>query len=105
MKQRCLNPKAKGYKNYGGRGITIAPEWIDDFQAFRDYVNQNLGPRPSPYHTIDRIENDEGYEPGNLKWSTKSQQIHNSRQSVVNKVLDAVLADFMKPKTHDQKQR
>jgi hypothetical protein len=97
MKNRCLDSNAAGFKNYGGRGITIAPEWIDDFVAFRDYVNQNIGPRPKGC-TLDRIENNEGYFPGNIKWSTKSQQAHNSRQSRINKVADAVLLEYAKPK-------
>src|SRR6516165_2533471 len=86
----CL--KNKGFKNYGGRGIKIAPEWVNDFVAFRDYINQNLGPRPKGY-SLDRIENDEGYEVGNLRWSPRSEQRHNSRTSRVNKVVDAALRD------------
>jgi len=92
IKKRCLNPKNKGFKNYGGRGIKIAPEWVNDFVAFRDYINQNLGPRPKGY-SLDRIENDEGYEVGNLRWSSRSEQRHNSRTSRVNKVVDAALRD------------
>src|SRR5262249_20201455 len=97
IKQRCLNPRDKDFEDYGGRGITMAPEWIEDYTVFRDHVNQNLGPRPSAKNTIDRIENDEGYFPGNIKWSTKSQQGHNSRRSVVNKVVDAAVREYVKP--------
>jgi len=104
IKQRCLNPKNKAFKHYGNRGVTMAPEWADDFIVFRNYVKQNLGRGPSPKHTIDRIENDEGYFPGNIKWSTKSQQGHNSRQSVVIKAFDAILADLIKPKARNQRQ-
>jgi hypothetical protein len=95
MKYRCLNPKCKSFKNYGGRGITFAPEWID-FIPFRDYVNQHLGPKPSPKHSIDRIENSEGYFPGNLKWSTSSQQKYNSRRSKINKITDATVLKYTK---------
>src|SRR5262249_28277246 len=93
MKDRCLNPQNKRYKDYGVRGIKIAPKWINDYPAFRNYINQNLGPRPSSNHTIDRIDNDGNYEPGNLRWSTRSEQQQNSRRSKLNKTLDALLAD------------
>src|SRR5262249_14940507 len=90
MKQRCLDPKAISFKNYGGRGITFAPEWIE-FIPFRDYIFQNLGPRPKGC-SIDRIENNEGYYPGNLKWSTSSEQTHNSRRSRLNRVVGCAIA-------------
>jgi hypothetical protein len=79
IKRRCFDPKFNGFKNYKGQRITIAPEWINDFAAFRDYVEQHLGPKPSPKHRIGRTENSEGYFPGNLQWATPSQQRCNSR--------------------------
>jgi hypothetical protein len=79
MKQRCLNRDDARYEDYGGRGIEIAPEWINDFQAFRIYINHHLGPKPTPKHSIDRINNDGGYFPGNLRWATPSQQARNQR--------------------------
>ena len=91
MKSRCLNPNQPGFKYWGGRGITIAPEWIDDFIAFKDYVDRNLGPKPSPRHSIDRIENYEGYFPGNLRWATGTVQNHNSRQSRIEKAVNTIL--------------
>jgi len=93
MKKRCLNPKHAGFKNYGTRGIWIAPEWVDDFQAFRDYIIQKLGPRPKGC-SIDRIDNDEGYYPGNIRWATRSEQSQNRRQSKIDKILNVVLADL-----------
>ena len=75
MRRRCSNPNCKDWKNYGGRGITVAPEWQTDFQAFLDHV----GPRPSPAFSIDRIDNDRGYEPGNVRWATRLEQAHNQR--------------------------
>jgi hypothetical protein len=57
----------------------MAPEWINDYVAFRDYVIYSIGPRPSSKYSIDRIDNEGNYEPGNLKWSTRSQQKLNSR--------------------------
>ena len=72
----------------------MAPEWIDDFLVFKNYVDQNLGPKPSPKHSIDRIENHEGYYPGNIQWQTKSGQIHNSRQSKIEKVVSAIMREY-----------
>jgi hypothetical protein len=77
MKRRCLNPKRASYKNYGGRGIRVCQEWLDSFRAFADY----LGPKPSPDHSIDRIDNNGHYEPGNVRWATASQQMQNTRVS------------------------
>jgi hypothetical protein len=94
IKQRCLNHKNPDFEHYGGRGISMATEWIDDFVAFKIYVNQNLGPRPSSKHTIDRIENSEGYEAGNLKGSTRTEQNHNTRRSPINKAVDAALSNL-----------
>ena len=70
----------------------MAPEWIEDFQAFQVYINKTLGPRPKGY-SIDRIENDEGYYPGNLRWATSTEQAHNKRSSKINKVIDAILRE------------
>jgi hypothetical protein len=92
IKQRCYNPKCAEFKNYGGRGITMASEWIDDFEAFRDYVDQNLGPRPEGY-SIDRIENHEGYFPGNLRWGSKIEQANNSRRSKIEKDTNAIIQE------------
>lgn len=75
IKQRCLNPRHLAYPNYGGRGITMAAEWADDFEAFFAHV----GPRPSPKHSLDRRDNDSGYVPGNVRWATKSEQNRNRR--------------------------
>lgn len=81
MKQRCLNPNEKRYKDWGGRGIKIHPEWIDSFEAFYSHV----GPKPTPKHTIDRIDNDGNYEPGNVKWSTPKEQAERRRTPVRSK--------------------
>lgn len=79
MKQRCFNPKCKSYKNYGGRGIKVCDEWLNDFQAFYDYVSQ-LPHFEEKGYTLDRINNDGNYEPDNVKWSTKLEQRHNQRR-------------------------
>jgi len=80
MRQRCLNSKNKNYETYGGNYI-----------PFRNYVNQHLGPRPSPKHSIDRKNNEGNYEPGNLKWSTPSQQRQNQRQPKIDKLVERIL--------------
>jgi hypothetical protein len=74
-KARCFNPKMKSYKNYGERGITMAPEWVNDFPAFLAHI----GPRPGLGYTLDRIDNERGYEPGNVRWATHSEQNRNKR--------------------------
>lgn len=75
VKARCFNEKYHKYAAYGGRGITLAPEWRDDFFAFVDGV----GPRPGPSFSLDRIDNDGNYEPGNVRWATRSEQRSNTR--------------------------
>lgn len=75
MRTRCNNPKARGWENYGGRGITIFPLWQHSFQAFLDHV----GTKPSPHHSLDRIDNDGHYVPFNVRWATVSEQNANRR--------------------------
>jgi hypothetical protein len=80
MKQRCLDPECDIYENYGKRGITIYATWISSFESFFEY----MGPRPSAHHSIDRIDNDGNYEPGNVRWATSKQQTRNTRRSKLN---------------------
>lgn len=75
MKSRCLNPKAANYGRYGGAGVTICQKWSESFMEFLDEV----GRRPSPKHSIDRINSHKGYEPGNCRWATRSEQMKNRR--------------------------
>lgn len=77
---RCENPRCHAYRNYGGRGIRIWEPWRQDVGLFVDWVEQNLGPSPSPQHSINRVDNDGNYEPGNLEWADPVTQILNSRQ-------------------------
>jgi hypothetical protein len=76
---RCTNANNPRWSSYGGRGITLHPEWRRDPQKFLDY----LGPRPSKNHTIDRIDNDKGYEPGNLRWADRKTQQRNRRTNAI----------------------
>jgi hypothetical protein len=80
---RCTNHKAKDFKDYGGRRITVYAAWQHSFSAFADYVATHLGPQPTPQHTIDRIDNESGnYEPGDLRWATRFEQSRNTRANV-----------------------
>lgn len=81
--QRCTNPANPNFKWYGGRGISICEEWRD-FETFRADI-EALGERPTPQHSIDRIENDGNYEPGNVRWATKTEQSRNRRCSIAKR--------------------
>jgi hypothetical protein len=80
MKDRCHNPKNKFFDIYGGRGIEVCAEWRDDFAAFFAHI----GPKPSPRLSVDRIDVDRGYEPGNVRWATASMQSRNRRPFMVH---------------------
>lgn len=75
MKSRCENPKATGYKNYGARGIRVCVRW----RSFLNFI-EDMGERPSRFHSLDRIDNDKNYSPKNCRWATMKQQAYNRRQ-------------------------
>lgn len=75
MKARCTDPDHVAYRWYGARGITVCPQWRDSFAAFL----RDVGPPPSRQHTIDRIDNDRGYEPSNVRWAVRATQMRNTR--------------------------
>jgi len=76
MKRRCYSPSNKGYKDYGGRGIGICDRWRNSLAAF----HADMGDMPDGL-TIDRIDNDRDYEPGNCRWSTYGEQARNTRRN------------------------
>lgn len=81
MKDRCSNPNNDSYADYGARGIAVCVEWQNDFTAFM----RDMGPRPSPKHSIDRKNNDLGYTADNCRWATSVEQANNRRPRGPNK--------------------
>ncbi|HNB01941.1 MAG TPA: hypothetical protein PLK61_09060 [Nitrosomonas sp.] len=80
MKDRCYNVNYKGYKHYGRRGIRVCDKWLNNFETFFN----DVGKAPSSNYSLDRINNDGNYEPGNVKWSTSFEQNQNRRKLWLN---------------------
>jgi hypothetical protein len=75
IRKRCDSAVSKGHERYIDRGIQMCDEWRNDYVAFLSHI----GRRPSPSHSVDRIDNDKGYEPGNVRWATPEEQANNTR--------------------------
>jgi hypothetical protein len=78
MKRRCHNPSAPNYNLNGGHNISVCERWRNSFEA----LLEDMGPRPSPEHTLDRIDNDGPYSPDNCRWSTIETQSRNIKTNV-----------------------
>jgi hypothetical protein len=92
IKARCHNPKSDRYRFYGGRGITMCERWRNSFPEFL----ADLGPRPGPGYTVERLDNNGHYEPSNCCWATKKTQANNRRSNkrVQWQVQDLTLAEW-----------
>lgn len=80
MKDRCSDPTYHAYKDYGGRGITVCDEWMNDAKAFYDWAVSN-GYKEGL--TLDRVDNNGNYEPSNCRWATRTEQGNNKRNNIV----------------------
>lgn len=76
IKARCYKPGATAYEHYGGRGIRVCDRWLNSFE---DFV-ADMGLPPDSTYTLDRVDNDGNYEPSNVRWATRSQQMYNKRK-------------------------
>jgi hypothetical protein len=81
LKRRCNNPNASNYHYYGGRGIKVCKRWLNSFENF--IADMGERPEPKSEYSIDRIDNDGNYEPGNCRWATKKEQVNNQGSSML----------------------
>src|SRR3990167_9901836 len=87
IKQRTLNPKNTGYKNYGGRGITICPEWANDYIVFKDWALSN---GYADNLEINRINNNGNYEPSNCDFKTKTENLRNKTNTITMEIANEI---------------
>jgi hypothetical protein len=92
MRNRCLNKNAISFRHYGGRGILICPQW-DDYPTFA----RDVGPHPGTEYTLDRINTDGNYEPGNIRWATRQTQARNQRRVRLSLEIAAQIRSMHRP--------
>ena len=90
MKSRCANPKDPAWGHYGGRGIVVCARWVNSFADFL----ADMGPRPAG-RSLERIDNDKGYEPGNCMWATWTTQARNRRNKILDVATVAAIRAFV----------
>lgn len=88
MVQRCTNPSAPNWSRYGGRGITLCTRWRESYNAFIE----DAGTPPGPGYSIDRIDANGNYEPGNVRWATASEQQRNKRSKITEEMKEYLMA-------------
>lgn len=79
MKNRCLNPNQARFKDYGGRGIKVCRRWLGK-NGFKNFL-ADMGPKPSPAHSMDRKKTNRNYTKSNCRWATRSEQARNARSN------------------------
>lgn len=106
MKTRCYNPNVRNHKDYGGRGITVCPEWVDKESGFINFYNWAIAngydeTAPRGQCTLERIATDGNYEPGNCKWATNQEQANNKRNNhyIIYKGARHTMAEWAKIKS------
>jgi hypothetical protein len=92
MVHRCTRPDLPQWADYGGRGIRICDRWLGE-DGVANFI-ADMGPKPTPQHSLDRIDNDGNYEPANCAWTTKAEQSRNTRARVKNSKYVAVLIEI-----------
>jgi hypothetical protein len=93
MRNRCSNPKDPRFRDYGGRGIVVCERW-NDFTAFA----QDVGSPPGQGYTLDRIDNDGNYEPGNVRWADQQTQVRNQRRTKTTPEIAAQMRAMYQPR-------
>lgn len=101
MKRRCLQPSNKAYKDYGGRGITVCSEWVESFEMFFNHVSK-LPHYGEKGYSLDRIDNNGNYEPGNVRWATRTEQMNNTRRNKCYLINDELVCKECLEREHEK---